>query len=48
MGGTLWRYHLCLQPISLDQQLRSSRWLAATAADGEQQLMKQWIVLIGL
>jgi hypothetical protein len=47
-GGTLWRYHLCLQPISLEQQLGSSRWLAATAADGERQLMKQWTVLIVL
>jgi hypothetical protein len=46
MGGTLWRYHLCLQPISLEQQLGSSSWLAATAADGEQQLMMQWVVLI--
>jgi hypothetical protein len=48
MGGTLWRYHLCLQPISLEQQFGSSGWLAATAADGEQQLMMQWVVLMDL
>jgi hypothetical protein len=47
-GGTLWRYHLCLQPISLEQQLGSGSWLAATTADGEQQLKMHWGVLIDL